>query len=426
MAKILIYKDVVPNGEYDIFRTIDYQKFRDEVGESACYNVGNRAWLQGIIVALEDGKNELVFLTKEMTPSQINAEFDFIVLPMANIFQRRYIADMERLTKIFSQIKVPTYVIACGAQADSFDQLEELVESVKEPASRFIRSIYETGGEFALRGFFTKDFFDKLGFPSAVVTGCPSMYQLGPALKIEKKAGTGTIKAAYNGSLRIIGKKLLKEAGSVYLDQDEFYGLLFALGNEEVSIRNDVYVRSLVRKYGYEMVKLAMEHRAMLFLDVPVWRKYLMENKFNFSYGTRIHGNIISILSGIPALICACDSRTREMAEFYAIPMIQPDQKERTLAELYELTDYSAFNANYAKNYKQFERFLVNSGLVTKIGTKNLFFTEDVSLTYVDWVQALLDPYRSTFEAQEYKLFLYDQRVRLSRKAKQITHKFLP
>ena len=158
MAKILIYKDVVPNGEYDIFRTIDYQKFRDEVGESACYNVGNRAWLQGIIVALEDGKNELVFLTKEMTPSQINAEFDFIVLPMANIFQRRYIADMERLTKIFSQIKVPTYVIACGAQADSFDQLEELVESVKEPASRFIRSIYETGGEFALRGFFTKDF----------------------------------------------------------------------------------------------------------------------------------------------------------------------------------------------------------------------------------------------------------------------------
>ena len=35
-------------------------------------------------------------------------------------------------------------------------------------------------------------------------------------------------------------------------------GLLFALGNEEASIRNDVYVRGLVRKYGYEMVKLAM------------------------------------------------------------------------------------------------------------------------------------------------------------------------
>lgn len=425
MSKILIYKDVVPNGEYDIFRTIDYKRFREEVGERSCYNVGNRAWLQGILVALDDGKNELVFLTKDMTPEEINGAFDFIVLPMANIFQTRYIGDMERLTQVFSKIKVPTYVIACGAQADSFDQLDQLVEAVKEPASRFIKAIYETGGEFALRGFFTKEFFDRLGFHSAVVTGCPSMYQLGSQLKIEK-AERGPIKAAYNGSLQILGKELLDDGRSVYVDQDEFYGLLFALGNDDGKMGNEGYVRSLVKKYGYQMVKLAMERRAMLFLDVPVWRKYLMENQFNFSYGTRIHGNIVSILSGIPSLICACDSRTREMAEFYSIPMIQPSKKQRTLEELYELTDYKKFNAEYPKNYQAFERFLVDSGLVTKIGAKNPFFTEQVSLAYVDWVQALLDPYRSIFEKHTHGLSLYDCQVRLSRKAKQMTHKFLP
>lgn len=52
MAKILIYKDVVPNYEYDIFNLIDYKKFRSEIDNLSCYNVGNRAWLQGIIVAL--------------------------------------------------------------------------------------------------------------------------------------------------------------------------------------------------------------------------------------------------------------------------------------------------------------------------------------------------------------------------------------
>ena len=31
MAKILIYKDVVPNYEYDIFNLIDYKKFRSEI-----------------------------------------------------------------------------------------------------------------------------------------------------------------------------------------------------------------------------------------------------------------------------------------------------------------------------------------------------------------------------------------------------------
>ena len=82
MAKILIYKDVVPNYEYDIFNLIDYKKYRSEIDNSSCYNVGNRAWLQGIIVASSDGNNELVLLSKEMTPAYINAEFDYIVLPM--------------------------------------------------------------------------------------------------------------------------------------------------------------------------------------------------------------------------------------------------------------------------------------------------------------------------------------------------------
>ena len=160
MAKILIYKEVVPNGEYDIFRTIDYKKFRNEVDEASCYNVGNRAWLQGIIVALNDGYNELVFLRKDMTADYINSEFDYVVLPMANIFQTRYILAMSNLTEFFSRIAIPTYVISCGAQAPSFDGLKELIESVKQPASEFIKTIYATGGEFALRGFFTKEFFN--------------------------------------------------------------------------------------------------------------------------------------------------------------------------------------------------------------------------------------------------------------------------
>lgn len=426
MAKILIYKDVVPNGEYDIFRSIDYKKFQKEVDEKSCYNVGNRAWLQGILVALDDGQNDLVFLRKDMTASYINAEFDFVVLPMANIFQARYIADMERLARIFSQITIPTYVIACGVQAESFDKLEEVVGAIKEPASRFIKSIYATGGEFALRGFFTKEFFDKLGFHSAVVTGCPSMYQLGSRLKIKKKEQRDTIRAVYNGNLSMIGRTLLKDTSAVYLDQDEFYGLIFALGNDEKRIPDKIYVRSLVKKYGYDIVKLAMEYRAMLFLDVPVWRKYLMENQFDFSYGTRIHGTIISILSGVPSLICACDSRTREMSEFYAIPMVQPSKKKRTLEELYELADYGRFNEEYPKKYQQFEKFLVDSGLVTKIGTENSFFADDVGLEYVDWVQTRLDPYRSTFQEHARALFLYDQRLRLYRKIKKIAHELVP
>ena len=426
MAKILIYKEVVPNGEYDIFRTIDYKKFRNEVDEASCYNVGNRAWLQGIIVALNDGYNELVFLRKDMTADYINSEFDYVVLPMANIFQTRYILAMSNLTEFFSRIAIPTYVISCGAQAPSFDGLKELIESVKQPASEFIKTIYATGGEFALRGFFTKEFFSQLGFNSAVVTGCPSMYQFGSQLKIEKKPSADLIRPVYNGNLDILGKELLQSRDAVYLDQDQYYGLIFALNAPEDPMNADKYIKYLVKEYGFDIVKLAMERRAVLFLDISVWMHYLTEKGFNFSYGTRIHGNIVSILSGIPALICACDSRTREMAEFFSIPMIEPAGANKTLEELYNLTDYNKFNSRFQSNYQRFEEFLIKCGLVKRIGVNNIFHTEDTSLVYVNWMQTLLEPYRAAFEKNKNRLRGYDEINRtiagVGRKIRKLLH----
>lgn len=62
----------------------------------------------------------------------------------------------------FLRFKIPVYVIACGVQAGSYDELESLCDSIREPATRFISTIYRTGGEFALRGYFTKEFLTDL------------------------------------------------------------------------------------------------------------------------------------------------------------------------------------------------------------------------------------------------------------------------
>lgn len=95
---------------------------------------------------------------------------------MAIITSVGYVFLMETLAERFRRIRIPVYVIACRIQASGYDQLSEIVCALNGPASRFISRVYDTGGEFALRGSFTKEFFDKLGFPSAVVTGCPSLY----------------------------------------------------------------------------------------------------------------------------------------------------------------------------------------------------------------------------------------------------------
>ena len=53
---------------------------------------------------------------------------------------------MKARTEKVKQIKIPVFVIACGVQAKSYDEIDELVNSTKEPAIEFIKSVYNTEG----------------------------------------------------------------------------------------------------------------------------------------------------------------------------------------------------------------------------------------------------------------------------------------
>lgn len=369
MARILIYKDLYRYGEYDIDHYTTYEGLLNCIEENYggnCPNYGNKLWLYGIISALCDENNTIIFYQKEMTADYINHSFDCIVLPMANIFYAEYIHIMERFTAEFEQIKIPTYVIACGVQADSYDDLDNLVETIGKYADRFIRAIYRTGGEFALRGYFTEEFFHKLGYNSPVVTGCPSLYALGAGLQILKPdLKQNELRPVLNGRLDYkygIAQKLKENPQSIYIDQHDYFDMLYKIP----SVKNDdkKILSALVKKYGIVAVDLAVHDRMKLFFDLPVWRNYLIENEVNFSYGTRIHGNIMPILCGIPALVHVIDSRTREMSEFYNIPAIGETAKKKSLYELYCDIDYQRFNDGFGEKYGNFRKFLAKCGLV--------------------------------------------------------------
>ena len=123
-------------------------------------------------------------------------------------------------------------------------------------------------------------------------------------------------------------------------------------------------------------------NRVKLFPDMAIWRKYIQERGFHFSFGSRIHGNIMSILAGIPAVVYACDSRTRDMAEFFDIPMLMPtlSNEKIDLFQLYQNVDYSRFNCNIGPRYDEFEEFLQKYGIVKRLNVTNVFFESDDNL----------------------------------------------
>ena len=123
------------------------------------------------------------------------------------------------------KIKIPVYIIACGAQTDSYDHLDDLILKIGSEASRFIDAIYHTGGEFALRGHFTQEFFKRLGYTQAVVTGCPSMFQVGPELKIVKNSQINRL--LINGKIKSFEGIMRSFPESIYMDQDSFLDCLY-------------------------------------------------------------------------------------------------------------------------------------------------------------------------------------------------------
>lgn len=111
------------------------------------------------------------------------------------------------------------------------------------------------------------------------------------------------------------------------------------------------------------------------------WSNYLKEVGFDYSFGTRIHGSIMAILSGIPATVAAIDTRTMEMADFFNIPYIKHipghSYTPEELVALYNQADYTTFNETYPEKYQVYENFLIQHGIVTHANQHNSFFSED-------------------------------------------------
>lgn len=310
----------------------------------------------------------------DMTIEYINSFFDLIIIPMANILNSNPIvkAEMEYYANYFSKIKIPVYPIGVGAQANSYDDIELLCQSIREPATRFIRAIYNTGGEFGLRGYFTKEVFDRLGFEGAVTIGCPSMYQAGRNLKIEKRVDkSDTFHVLLNGDILYLQQenllRFLNDKSCVFMDQNEFAKLLYSHQLKSDSMDDGSCLRALIKEYTLTGLKALVNDRVKLIYDVPIWLQYIKSGNFSFSFGSRIHGNIAAILGGTPALVYYRDSRTRELAEFFDIPHINKVKKNITIQELFMQIDYNKFNANFEKKYDAFERFFIDRDILDSV-----------------------------------------------------------
>ncbi len=333
-------------------------------------NSGNNVF-QFALQKILNTKNQTVdidtdFLHPDILPDQrvdyINAHYDCLVFSPANALAL-YAKDTNllRWKNKISKIKVPVYAIGLGAQSDNNYSMD-FTKEIKNEAKDFISSILDTGGKIGARGYFTGDVIKRLGFNESDfdVIGCPSLFIEGNKLQIVKKNVERRDFSFISNGFRAwndhsFHENFFKYSG-IFICQDEFYKLLYR--PDELSWKELQYLCD----YDEHFYSLYKQNRIKLYCDVVSWY-FDIKNKFNFSYGCRIHGNVMSLLAGIPAFIDTFDSRVRELSEYFNIPNKAITDHNIDLYDLYMQTDYSDFNKNFAKKYNIFSNFFINNGI---------------------------------------------------------------
>ncbi len=295
---------------------------------------------------------------------RINERYDAYVIPLANAFRPSYEPILHRLTDLIRRLRIPVVILGVGAQADVRYRTERLRPI--EPAVRaFVGAVLDRSPSIGVRGELTLDYLAGLGFRDVEVVGCPSLFFDGPGLRVEKRRTSldRDARVAINVSPYvtamgpIVANHVERYPDLTYIPQDIDALELLLWGG----IGTDLDPADPRPIHGAH--PLFRDDKVRFFVDPWPWLAFLRE--VDFSFGTRIHGNIAALMAGTPAVVLAHDSRTLELARYFAIPhrVIGEVPADIDAADLYADADFTAFNAGHPERFATFAAFLARHGL---------------------------------------------------------------
>ena len=398
-------------------------------------NSGNLIFVHSIARALMKDGVEIDFnkaskVWDDEEVNRVNSEYDAFIIPLANAFRSSFIKQMQVMTENIRRLDIPCVIVGVGYQGDidgSFDDNPELDKAVKH----FIKAVLKKSGKVGLRGDVTARYLEYLGFEAEkdfTVIGCPSMYMYGSALPDPKQ-----VKISPEMRININCKAYLNQEthdyfhyvceqipDHIYIVQNLyelktiFCGMNVKLAATSRLVKHENY------PYDYSH-RLYRENKVRGFVSAQAWLDYLKTRDLNF--GTRIHGNISGVLSGLPTFIVASDARVLELAEYHNIQHVKNSElKGKDIFELLSGADFESVKRGHAERFLHYLDFMHENGLETifdSAGTRSVF---DEKISETDFRGPLVPmpfaDYETQFQAVQYWEYLYKKDRKVVRELK--------
>lgn len=295
-------------------------------------NTGNLAFRYAVYKHLGGDVKVLPWGAQPQTVAEAGG---LAVFPCAN--QLGPHADCTGRAKLTSGLQIPVLAIGLGAQSASRDEFPE----IPEPTRRWIEAIAERrpgkAPNITVRGEFTRRVLERMGVRDGVeVLGCPSLFinddpHLGQAIgkrlgrpirRIGVAAGKPTNPAQGSVEKRLLGAAL--SSGGSYIVQHPLPFIKAARG--EFDQLNEAWQKRIldfVGRHSGSRTDDSLPSNMTVFFDVDAWMEHL--RRHDIVVGTRIHGTMLAIQAGVPALCLTHDSRTEELCQTMGLPHLPLD-----------------------------------------------------------------------------------------------------
>jgi hypothetical protein len=285
-------------------------------------------------------------------------------------------ADWSDWIPLLRALPGPIVAVGLGAQAPHTRRFE-----IPRGTQEALRIIADKSESVGVRGRFTAELLGGIGVRNTRVIGCPSLYRsCRPALSVQRPdSATARVGVTFTRGLwgaycsngtraQRLQRELLREAvrrpGSRVYGQGDAAEALAELAPDPAS--REAAIEEVLRGHalaGDAAAAALLRSTLRTFWDPVPWFAHLREH-VDAVAGFRLHGNVAALAQGIPAVFFTFDSRTRELAELFAMPSVEIEDYEPVrLTPLLQAADWSGFEAAYRRNYAAYVDFLEENGL---------------------------------------------------------------
>jgi len=281
-------------------------------------------------------RNSKYYIGWDFEPRAVRERADVFLIPASNFLHPA--RDLGSLADRIERTQLPTVVVGLGAQAPH----RSVDLPLKAGTIRFAQLLSERSTSLGVRGEFTADVLSKLGIHNVSIIGCPgNLINLNPYLGhqvAQRLQEVATTKHALRVAANFDSHRAGLQAGLSHLAglirEHEFSIVcqsplaLVRTGRGELRsmckntpewahLVRDREVWSMSSESDEAFARFAFQHH-IVFFHAAAWLEHL--RRYDVSVGTRIHGNLVALQAGVPALFLSHDARTEEIIETLGMP----------------------------------------------------------------------------------------------------------